>query len=228
MKLIGAITLGLVFGAIVGGGLVYYYLSGTSVVELNQDSDIPIDYATFDEPDTLDELLSDLNKVSDAPIVDLGVENFRGIRLSNYNVFLELASIGSHIGYVSDTDGSFGAMVTVDGTQYRWAKSVDRARPTMGTLSFDEVSCSTTEIIVYVRNVGSSSVTLDAVYVEGAVLPAANVTVNSIAISTATPIRQGAVATVVITKGGLDSGSTYEVRLVGVDNTQLVFSVKCD
>ena len=100
----------------------------------------------------------------------------------------------------------------------------------MGTLSFDEASAdgSANTITVYVRNVGSSSVTLDAVYVEGSVLPDVNVTVNTVAITTATPITEGAVGTVVITKGGLDSGSTYEVRLVGVDNTQLVFSVKAD
>lgn len=100
----------------------------------------------------------------------------------------------------------------------------------MGILSYDEVSASgsANTITVYVRNVGSSSVTLDAVYVEGAVLPDGNVTVNTIAMTTATPIAEGAVATVVITKGGLDAGSTYEVRLVGVDNTQLVFSVKAD
>ena len=99
----------------------------------------------------------------------------------------------------------------------------------MGTLSYDEVSASgsANTITVYVRNVGSSSVTLDAVYVEGTVLPDNNVTVNGNPLTT-TPIAEGAVATVVITKGGLNAGSTYEVKLVGVDNTQLVFSVKAD
>jgi hypothetical protein len=101
----------------------------------------------------------------------------------------------------------------------------------MGTLSFDEASAdgSANTITIYVRNVGSSSVTIDAVYIEGVSLTGANVTVNTVALTTsATPITEGAVATVVLTKGGLDSGSTYEVRLVGVDNTQLVFSVKAD
>ena len=99
----------------------------------------------------------------------------------------------------------------------------------MGILSYDEVSASgsANTITVYVRNVGSSSVTLDAVYVEGTVLPDNNVTVNGNPLTT-TPIAEGAVATVVITKGGLNAGSTYEVRLVGIDNTQLVFSVKAD
>ena len=99
----------------------------------------------------------------------------------------------------------------------------------MGILSYDEVSASgsANTITVYVRNVGSSSVTLDAVYVEGTVLPDNNVTVNGNPLTT-TPIAEGTVATVLIIKGGLNAGSTYEVRLVGVDNTQLVFSVKAD
>jgi len=100
----------------------------------------------------------------------------------------------------------------------------------MGTLSFDEVSASgTTNLItVYVRNVGSSTVTLDAVYVEGSVIADADVTVDTVAMTTATPITEGSVATVVIDATALSSGTTYEVRLVGVDNTQLVFSVKAD
>ncbi len=101
----------------------------------------------------------------------------------------------------------------------------------MGTLSFDEVSASSASgnITIYVRNVGSSSVTLDAVYVEGAVIDDADVYVDTIAMTTQTPITEGSVATVRIGGiGGLTLGTTYEVRLVGVDNTQLVFSVKAD
>ncbi len=100
----------------------------------------------------------------------------------------------------------------------------------MGTLSFDEVSASgsTNLITVYVRNVGSSSVTLDAVYVEGTVIADADVTVNTVAMTTQTTIVEGAVATVVIDASSLTSGMTYEVRMVGIDNTQLVFSVKAD
>ena len=100
----------------------------------------------------------------------------------------------------------------------------------MGTLSIDEVSASgTTNLITaYVRNVGSSSVTLDAVYVEGSLIADADVTVNTIAMTTATPIAEGAIGTVVIDATALTSGTTYQVKLVGVDNTQLVFSIKAD
>ncbi len=97
----------------------------------------------------------------------------------------------------------------------------------MGTLSFDEVSANTTFIKVYVRNVGSSSVTLDNVYVEGDQVAQTDVYVDDFDLTTPTSIAQGDVVTVEIRNTGV-SGNTYEVRLVGVDNTQLVFSVKAD
>ncbi len=98
----------------------------------------------------------------------------------------------------------------------------------MGMLSLDEASATGTLVTLYVRNVGASSVTLDAVYVEGAVITDANVDVDGTAMTTPTAITQGSVALVEITTGALTAGTTYEVKLVGVDNTQLVFSVKAD
>ena len=100
----------------------------------------------------------------------------------------------------------------------------------MGILSVDEVSASgTTNLITaYIRNVGSSSVTIDAVYVDGAVIANADVLVNTVDLDTATPITEGSVGNVVIDATALTSGTTYEVKIVGVDNTQLVFSVKAD
>jgi hypothetical protein len=100
----------------------------------------------------------------------------------------------------------------------------------MGILGIDEVSADGTAntVTAYVRNLGGSSVTIDNVYIEGVLLVDANTTVNTVALTTATAIDQSSVATVVITKGGLDPGTTYEVKLVAVDNTQLVFSVKAD
>jgi hypothetical protein len=100
----------------------------------------------------------------------------------------------------------------------------------MGTLSIDEVSASgTTNLITaYVRNVGSSSVTLDAVYVEGTLIADADVTVDTVPMTTATPIAEGSIATVVIDAPALTSGTTYKVKLVGIDNTQIIFSIKAD
>ncbi len=51
---------------------------------------------------------------------------------------------------------------------------------------------------------------------------------NTVAMTTATPISEGSVAVVVIVAAALTSETTYQVKLVGVDNTQLVFSVKAD
>jgi hypothetical protein len=100
----------------------------------------------------------------------------------------------------------------------------------MGTLSIDEVSASgTTNLITaYVRNVGSSSVILDAVYVEGTLIADADITVDTVAMTTATPITESSIATVVIDATALTSGTTYQVKLVGVDNTQIIFSIKAD
>ncbi len=101
----------------------------------------------------------------------------------------------------------------------------------MGILSIDEVSASgtTDDITVYLRNVGSSSVTLDGIYVDGGVIADTAVSVDGTLMSvSATPILEGTVATVVIDGGSLTSGTTYSVKLVGVDNTQIVFSVKAD
>ena len=100
----------------------------------------------------------------------------------------------------------------------------------MGTLSIDEVSAigATNLITAYVRNVGSSSVILDAVYVEGTLIADADVTVDTVAMTTATPITEGSIATVVIDATALTSGTTYQVKLVGVDNTQIIFSIKAD
>ena len=100
----------------------------------------------------------------------------------------------------------------------------------MGVLSMDEVSADGTAntITAYIRNVGGSPVTIDNVYIEGTLLIDANTTVGGVILSTPTAIAEGSVATVVMTKGGLDSGSTYEVRMVGIDNTQITFSVKAD
>ncbi len=95
----------------------------------------------------------------------------------------------------------------------------------MGTLSVDQSSGNATFIKAYIRNISSGSVTLDAAYVKGNLVADANVFVNGVAMTTPTVITQGSVVLVEITNTGV-SGTTYEVKLVAVDNTQLVFSVK--
>lgn len=97
----------------------------------------------------------------------------------------------------------------------------------MGILSIDESTGNTTFITAYVRNVGSSSVTLDAAYVDGEPVADASVYVDDVDLTTPTSISQGSVVTVDIANTGV-SGTTYEIRLVGADNTQVVFSVRVD
>jgi len=97
----------------------------------------------------------------------------------------------------------------------------------LGILSIDESSANTTFIRVYLRNVGSTSVTLDAAYVEGDLVADADVYVDGTALTAPTAIGEGNVAFVEITNAGV-AGTTYEVKLVGTDNTQIVFSVKVE
>ena len=97
----------------------------------------------------------------------------------------------------------------------------------LGILSIDESSANTTFIRVYLRNVGSTSVTLDAAYVEGDQVADADVYVEGTALTTPTTIAEGDVAFVEITHAGV-AGTTYEVKLVATDNTQIVFSVKVE
>ena len=87
-----------------------------------------------------------------------------------------------------------------------------------GTLSLDTAVCleSTGNMTAYVRNIGKGSVSFDAAYVDG---------VNSTFTVSPDPLQPEDVATVVVTYA-FTSPTTYEIRLVGKDNTQLTFNVK--
>ena len=74
-------------------------------------------------------------------------------------------------------------------------------------------------ITAYIRNIGRSSVDFDQAYVEGNQVPAANFSANPDPL----PVEQVSVLTFGVE---LSSGSTYEVKIVCTDNTQLTFSVK--
>ncbi len=89
-----------------------------------------------------------------------------------------------------------------------------------GTLSLDSATCleSTNTMTAYVRNIGKGSVSFDTVYVDG---------VNSTSwTATPNPVPPEDVAVVTVT-GTFTSPTTYEIKLVGKDNTQLTFNVKC-
>ena len=92
----------------------------------------------------------------------------------------------------------------------------------MGTLSVDSAVASNGNITAYIRNVGSSSVTLDVAYVDNEQISEANFT------GTDLTIPEGEVQNVTITDAGISPGTTYEVKIVATDNTQIVFSVKAE
>ena len=87
-----------------------------------------------------------------------------------------------------------------------------------GTLSLDTAVCleSTGNMTAYVRNIGKGSVSFDSAYVDG---------VNSTFTASPDPLQPEDVATVIVTYA-FTSPTTYEIRLVGKDNTQLTFNVK--
>ncbi len=88
------------------------------------------------------------------------------------------------------------------------------------SLSIDSVSADAGgNVTAYIRNVGGSDVTLDAAYVD-----------NTQAISVdQTTIAQGDVEKIVIEPSQtLAAGTTYQVKVVCTDNTQIAFSVKAE
>ena len=91
----------------------------------------------------------------------------------------------------------------------------------MGTITLDSAIAysSNDTVVAFVRNVGASSVEFDEVYVAN--LPASSVVADS------SPLAEGEVTRVRISGGfTLTASRTYEVLIVGIDNTQLVFNVK--
>jgi FlaG/FlaF family flagellin (archaellin) len=87
-----------------------------------------------------------------------------------------------------------------------------------GTLSLDTATCleSTGTMTAYVRNIGKGSISFDAVYVDG---------VNATFTATPDPLQPEDVAIVTVTYP-FTAPTTYEIKLVGKDNTQLTFNVK--
>jgi hypothetical protein len=90
----------------------------------------------------------------------------------------------------------------------------------MGMVSLDSAYADSTNnnILCYVRNVGGSAVTLSDAYVNNVrVGLAGNLT-----------IAENLVEAVNVTGASLVAGTTYEVKIVATDNTQITFSVKAD
>ena len=90
----------------------------------------------------------------------------------------------------------------------------------MGMVSLDSAYADSTSnnILCYIRNVGGSSITLDQAYVN-------NVRVG---LNDTLSISENMVGAVNVTGASLAAGTTYEVKIVASDNTQITFSVKAE
>ena len=91
----------------------------------------------------------------------------------------------------------------------------------MGTLSVDSAVAyaANDTVVAFLRNVGASSVEFDTVYVGE--LPASTIVADS------SSIAEGEVTRIRVSGGfTLTAGRTYVIKVVGTDNTQLVFDVK--
>jgi len=96
----------------------------------------------------------------------------------------------------------------------------------VASISVDSASCdSTTDTLtVYVRNLGPGSVDFDKVYIDGGVIAALDLTIDT------DPLPEGSVAEVVVDYSGtgFTGSQTYVVKIVGIDNAQISFSIKAN
>jgi hypothetical protein len=92
-----------------------------------------------------------------------------------------------------------------------------------GALSLDTSTCveSTETMTAYVRNIGKGSFEVDSAYVDGVLIAAVNVTQSP------SPLPEEGVAQIDIVYDGFSAPQSYEIKIVGKDNTQLTFNVKC-
>jgi len=92
-----------------------------------------------------------------------------------------------------------------------------------GALSLDTQSCveSTHTMTAYIRNIGKSSFEVDSAYVDGVVIDPVNVTQSP------SPLTEESVAQIDIVYWSFSAPKSYEIKIVGKDNTQLTFNVKC-
>ncbi len=91
-----------------------------------------------------------------------------------------------------------------------------------GALSLDTASCveSTHTLTAYVRNIGKGSFAIDATYVDGTLVPTFNAT------QIPTLLIEGDVAQLDIVYWSFTAPTSYEIKIIGKDNTQLTFNVK--
>ena len=104
---------------------------------------------------------------------------------------------------------TMGYMGGFGGTDTLGAMSIDQATLEVGT---------TNVLTVNVRNIGKTAITFDTVYFEGSSI---TFTANP-----STPLPEGDVATITCNPTTIVAGTTYSVKIIGADNTQVSFTVK--
>lgn len=138
-----------------------------------------------------------------------GLKENRGISTFIAVLLLMVLAVSAGVVLYAYTMGYLG---NLGGTQTPGAMSVDTAK----------LNATTNVMTAYIRNVGTSSISIDTVYVAGEQIASGSVSVNP------DPIQEGSVANVTITFSASTSGRTYEVKLIAKDNTMLVFNVKAE
>ena len=90
-----------------------------------------------------------------------------------------------------------------------------------GAISLDTANCngSTHTLTAYIRNIGKGSITIDRVYVDGVLVM--NVTQDP------PTLLEENVATVTVYYPSFTAPTSYEIKMVAKDNTQLTFTIKC-
>ena len=89
-----------------------------------------------------------------------------------------------------------------------------------GEMRLDQATCNATLLTAYVRNVGKGAITVLEVYMNGLLVDASKIS------QIPTPLPEDTIATLKIL-GPFDVGKDYDVKLVGTDSSQLLFSVRC-
>jgi len=87
----------------------------------------------------------------------------------------------------------------------------------LGSMSLDATSRAGSFVTAYLRNTGKVALTVDKVYQDGILL---------IGVTTIAAIAEGTVGTLKFTLSPYQSGTTYTIKVVCKDNTQISFTIK--
>jgi uncharacterized protein (DUF2147 family) len=151
------------------------------------------------------------------------MKNRKGISTFIATLLLMVLAVSAGVVIYAYTMGYLGGF---GGTEQLGAMSIDEYSASDGDTTGDD------NITAYIRNIGKSTIVVDRVYVDDDLAgDTYDVTVEEGDVGTIVIICQTSAGTNG-TDGGnvinLESGKTYEVKIIAEDNTQVSFSVKAD